>query len=312
MPPPRRPCWLIVGVALAAIKAIVVLAALAAAAFFFLTQHTASSPSVGMATATSPASAAYGQSGASVLAYAPRGAGPAFQYGLLRRLTAMSNRTLASGDNPPGQQHAGLLPESADAFDVKGPLRSVPCGAAAFAAAAPYAVMLTVRDPRDVLVGEYYAQGFATPAPAPGPDRDAFLERRAAVQAQGLEAFATDPGNVRGVRDDQACAARFVAARLRKALPTLLTDYTRMAAEFATWLPTACAFAQIGRGVCDLALAEFAAEAAELAEGDSKSRQEWAAFAPESVATLAAAIGAVPLVGGAADTGRRRRVLRSP
>jgi hypothetical protein len=93
-----------------------------------------------------------------------------------------------------------------------------------------YKVLLVLRDPRDVMVSEYYSKAFSHVLPADSGRRRTFLASRAAAQRMTVDEYVLDE-----VDKWEDVYATYVRELLEPGLATLVT-YETMVADVHRWL----------------------------------------------------------------------------
>lgn len=95
-----------------------------------------------------------------------------------------------------------------------------------------YKVVLMVRDPRDLLVSEYYSVAHSHPVPsAPGDKREVFLALRDTAQSSSIDDYVL--GESDKIVDN---LNRYQSLLLDKHPNALVTSYGQMTSDFDSWL----------------------------------------------------------------------------
>ncbi len=121
-----------------------------------------------------------------------------------------------------------------------------------------YCVLLMVRDPRDVLVSEYYSYGFSHSEPSRrGNKYDKFMQMRRKARQVTIDEYAeSECGRV------HATYQRYIDLLLDRYSHVYVTKYEEMATDFQAWLKNLLAYCQLE--ISDELLASLQKEAQHL------------------------------------------------
>jgi hypothetical protein len=102
-----------------------------------------------------------------------------------------------------------------------------------------YKVILMVRDPRDILVSQFYSTAYSHPLPGEASDkRDAFLQKREAARILGIDAFV-----LQEAPRLKAYLDRYQSELLARYPHTVMLRYEDMIADFSRFLDQLCSAA---------------------------------------------------------------------